>query len=141
VQPFDDVPIDPLIASLPKADLHRHQEEIARQDRVLARRQGRDPHDWRASARQLLATTPPGQDRIVGIYAFDAGLPLEGARGDDPVYFTAVIADALEDAAEEQAVLVELRFGAGGLALLRPDFAPVPRSGAEGAFAVSAPPR
>jgi adenosine deaminase len=122
VQPLDDVPIDPLIASLPKADLHRHQEEIARLDRVLARQRGHEPHDWRASARQLLRATPPGLGRIAGIYAPDADLPLNGVPEDDPHCVTAVIADALQDAAVEKAVLVEVRFGAGGMALLRPDF-------------------
>ena len=36
-----------LIAALPKADLHVHQEWSMRLDRVLARREGRAPYDWR----------------------------------------------------------------------------------------------
>ncbi len=43
---LDDVPLDPLIAVLPKADLHIHAEASARLDRVLARGEGRAAHDW-----------------------------------------------------------------------------------------------
>jgi hypothetical protein len=35
VLPLAEIPVDPLIASLPKADLHIHQEKVAR---VAARR-------------------------------------------------------------------------------------------------------
>jgi hypothetical protein len=41
IQPLADTPISTAISSLPKADLHVHQEEVARLDRVVARRQGR----------------------------------------------------------------------------------------------------
>jgi adenosine deaminase len=122
IQPLAEVPIDSLITSLPKADLHLHQEEVARLDRIVARREGRPPHNWRASARQLMAETPPGEGRLGGMYRPDAQLDLDGVPADDPEYMIAKIADALEEGAADGAVLVELRFGAGGLALLRPDF-------------------
>ena len=63
-----------MIASLPKADLHVHQEEVARLERIVAQQQGRPAHDWRAKARRLLAKTPPGGNRIRDIYGteFDA---------------------------------------------------------------------
>jgi hypothetical protein len=51
IQPLDEVPITPLIASLPKADLHLHQEEVARLERIVARSQRRPPHNWRESVR------------------------------------------------------------------------------------------
>ena len=39
--------IDPLIVSLPKAELHLHQEDRARLDHVVARQAGRPLYDWR----------------------------------------------------------------------------------------------
>ena len=55
---------DPLIAAVPKADLHVHQEWSPRLDRVLARRAGRAPYDWSGWAAELQATTPPGLPRL-----------------------------------------------------------------------------
>ena len=122
IQPLDEIPVSSLIASLPKADLHLHQEDVARLERVVARRQGRPPHDWRESARQVLAETPPGESRFLGLYAQDANLDLGGVPADAPEYIIAKMADALEQDAADGAVLVEIRFGAGALALVRPDF-------------------
>jgi hypothetical protein len=122
IQPLDEVPVNSLIASLPKADLHLHQEEVARLERVVARRQGRPRHNWRESARRLIAETPPGESCLASIYSPDADLDLGGVPADEPEYIIAKIADALEESAADGAVLVEIRFGAGGLALMRPDF-------------------
>ena len=122
LQPLDEVPINSTIASLPKADLHLHQEEVARLERVVARRQGRRPHDWQESARRLMADRPPGAGRLAGMYRPDADLDLGDVLADDPEYLVAKMADALEESAADGAVLVEIRFGAGGLALMRPDF-------------------
>jgi adenosine deaminase len=69
-----------------------------------------------------LAETPPGVGRIGDIYAPDAELALHGIPADDPEYIVANIVDLLEQDAADGAVLVEISFGAGGLALLRPDF-------------------
>ena len=60
VEPLAEIPISPLLASLPKADLHIHAEADARIERVLARRAGRQPYDWRSWAARLLVETPPG---------------------------------------------------------------------------------
>jgi adenosine deaminase len=122
IQPLARVPISPAIASLPKADLHLHQEEVARLERVVARSRGRLPYDWKPRAEQLIAATPPGVGRINAIYAPDAGLALEGVPADDPEYIVAKIADVLEESAADGAILVEVNFGAVGLALMRPDF-------------------
>ena len=122
IQPVDEVPINSLIASLPKADLHLHQEEVTRLERVVARCQGRPPHNWRESVQRLIADTPPGASRLAGMYTPDADLDLGGVLADDPEHMVAKIADALEESAADGAVLVEIRFGAGGLALMRPDF-------------------
>jgi adenosine deaminase len=122
IQPLEEAPINSLITALPKADLHLHQEEVARLERVVARRQGRSPHNWRESARRLMAETPPGKSRLLGMYRPDADLDLDGAPADDPEYLIAKIVDALEEDAADGAILVEIRFGAGGLALMRPDF-------------------
>jgi adenosine deaminase len=122
IRPLDEVPTDALVVSLPKADLHLHQEEVTRLERIVARRQGRPAHDWRASARRLMAGTPPGEGRLAAMYGPDAGLNLGGVRADAPEYVVAKMVDALEQSAMDGAVLVEMRVGAGGLALMRPDF-------------------
>lgn len=121
IQPLDKVPVDSLITSLPKADLHLHQEEGPRLERIIARLQGRPPHNWRESARHLIAETPPGESRLVAMYRPDAELDLGGVPADAPEYVIAKMADALEEGAADGAVLVELRFGVGSLALMRPD--------------------
>jgi adenosine deaminase len=59
---------------------------------------------------------------LTGVYAPDNGLALDNVPAEIPEYMIAKIADALEDGAADGAWLVEVRFGVGGLALLRPDF-------------------
>jgi adenosine deaminase len=122
IGPLSEVPVDPLVAALPKADLHVHQEWAPRLDRVLARREGRPPFDWRAHARLHLAETPPGMDRLGRIFELDASLSLSGAPQGDPETAIAVWEDVLEEGAADGAILVEVRFGVTGLALARPDF-------------------
>lgn len=122
IQPLAEIPSDPLIASLPKAELHLHQEEGARFERVMARRQGRPSHNWRDSARRLMAETPPGLSRLVGMYEPDASLDLGEVAPDDPEYIVAKITDALEEGAADGASLIEVRFGLGSFALRPPDF-------------------
>ncbi|MGF1935518.1 MAG: hypothetical protein RM347_014200 [Nostoc sp. ChiQUE02] len=41
IMPLAEIEPNPVIAALPKADLHIHQEWSQRLDRVLARREGR----------------------------------------------------------------------------------------------------
>jgi adenosine deaminase len=125
IEPLGDVPIAPSIATLPKADLHLHQEERARLDRVVARRRGWLPYDWRAWSRHLLDQIPPGMARLQGIYDPDDTLALDGVTGREPEDIIAKVVDALEEGAADGATLIEIRFGAAGQALLRPDFMPL----------------
>jgi adenosine deaminase len=122
LQPLVEVPVSPWIASLPKADLHLHQEERARLDRVVAFRLGRPPYDWRRWMERLLVETGPGMERLAGMFVPDATLPIDGVPGDAPEFIIAKVADALREAATDGAILVEVRFGTAGLALTRPDF-------------------
>src|SRR4051812_8922466 len=117
VAPLDQIEIDPWIAALPKADLHIHQEQSPRIDRVLAREQGRPPYDWRGWATQLMAANAPGVARLQHIGAI---LPdtLEADAAD--AIFIARVVDLLEEAAADGAVLVEVRFG--NATILRPAF-------------------
>ncbi len=115
------MPVSSVVAALPKADLHVHQEWAPRLDRVLARREGRRPFDWRAHVRRLLEL-PPGMDRLGRIFDLDASLPPTGASEDDPETAIAVWADILEEGAADGAVLIEVRFGVTDRALARPDF-------------------
>lgn len=122
IQPLGEISIEPLIASLPKADLHLHQEEQARLDCVVAQRQGRPAYNWRGWVRRLMAEIPPGLGRLDSLFEPDDNLALDDVPGDAPAYIIAKVADALAEGAADGAVLVEIRFGTAGQALLRPDF-------------------
>jgi adenosine deaminase len=115
--PLDQIGIDPLVAALPKADLHIHQEQSPRLDRVLAARGERLPHDWRDWAARLMAENPPGAARLQHIGAI-VPKTLEADAQDEN--FIARIEDLLAEAAADGAVLVEVRFG--NETILRPAF-------------------
>lgn len=117
LDPFGDVPIPPEIAALPKADLHLHQEWSPRLDRVLARSEGRPAYDWRSWARRLMEETPPGMTRLQRLGEI-VPTPLESYEHAEN--FVAWVEDALEEAAADGAVLVEVRFGREEI--LRPGF-------------------
>jgi adenosine deaminase len=118
LDPLAEIAIDPEIASLPKADIHLHQEWSPRLDRVLSRRAHRPSYDWRRWVRELMAATPPGMPRLDRLAkVFPAALEDDA----DPENFTARLEDLLEEGAADGAVLVELRFG-GETALQHPDF-------------------
>ncbi len=108
IEPLAEVTVDPVVAALPKADLHVHAEAGPRLDRVLARRQGRPPYDWRGWVRRMLAEMPPGMPRLLGM----AGeLRTLAALDEEPEHFVARVADLLEEGAADGAALVEVRFG------------------------------
>jgi adenosine deaminase len=117
LDPLAEVATHPVIASLPKADIHLHQEWSPRLDRVLSRRAGQPPYDWRWWAQQLMAATPPGMPRLdLLAKVFPATLEDDA----DPENFVARIEDLLEEGAADGAVLVEMRFG-GETAIQHPD--------------------
>ena len=116
--PLAEIAADPVIASLPKADIHLHQEWSPRLDRVLSRRAHLPSYDWRHWARELMDATPPGMPRLDRLAkVFPAALEDDA----DPENFTARLEDLLEEGAADGAVLVEMRFG-GETALQHPDF-------------------
>ena len=116
LDPLAEVVIDPVVALLPKADIHLHQEWSPRLDRVLSRRAGQPSYDWRQWARSLMAQTPPGMPRL-GQLARVFPAPAEADA--DPENFIARVEDLLEEGAADGALLVEMRFG--GETALRPD--------------------
>jgi adenosine deaminase len=115
--PLGEIVIEPWIAALPKADLHVHQEQSPRLDRVLARGQGRPAYDWRGWAERLMAENAPGAARLqyIGVILPNT---LEADAAD--ATFIARVADLLEEAAADGAVLIEVRFG--NATILRPGF-------------------
>jgi adenosine deaminase len=117
LDPLGEVPIPPTIATLPKADLHLHQQWSPRLDRVLARREGRPAYDWREWARRVMAETPPGSARLRRLGEIE---PTPPGSYDRAEHFVAWVEDALEEAAADGAVLVEVRFGREEV--LRPGF-------------------
>jgi adenosine deaminase len=121
VEPLAEIPVPPLVAALPKADLHIHAETDVRIERVQARRAGREPYDWRSWARRLLVETPPGMARLYAMAANRcADSNVVDALDADPEMFVARVVDLLEEGAADGAVLIELLFG--GQTIRRPDF-------------------
>jgi adenosine deaminase len=118
LDPLAPIAIDPIVAELPKADLHLHQEWSPRLDRVLSRRAGRPAYDWRRWARQLMDETPPGMPRLELLAKV---FPAAAEDDADQENFIARIEDVLDEGAADGAVLVEMRFG-GPTALQHPDF-------------------
>lgn len=117
IMPLAEIEPNPVIAALPKADLHIHQEWSPRLDRVLARREGRTSYNWRHWAEQLMTETPAGMPRLRHL-----GRIFPAARDADAEAenFVAWIEDLLDEAAADGAILVEVRFGKE--AVLQPDF-------------------
>ena len=120
IPPLATIPIDSVIAALPKADLHVHAEAKPRLDRVVARREGKPLPDMRETVRALL-DAPPGMPRLTQMAA--PPRPETEALDAEPENFIARVADLLEEAAADGAILVEVRFG--GVTILRPDFMPL----------------
>ncbi|MGP3969253.1 adenosine deaminase family protein [Streptomyces sp. 6N223] len=96
------------LASVPKADLHVHQEATRYLDLILAEREGREPYDWAAWRRRLAAELPPGKERLQRIGSVQP-VPLE--RGDDDELFVARFAALMRDHAAAGAWYVEIRCG------------------------------
>ena len=121
IEPLADVEIEPAIAALPKADIHLHSEAGPRLEQVIAERCGERVTDWRAHARELMRTLPPGMPRLE---TWGPDLPLPRATVDEldrpPDNFKARVARILVEAALDGAVLVEVLFG--GSTILREDF-------------------
>ncbi len=108
IDPLSDIIIPAEIAKLPKVDIHIHAEWSPRLDRVLARREGRKPYDWRAWADNLMQTEAPGADRLSHI----SGVFPELVEADkEPENFIGRVMDMLEEAAADGAILIEIRFG------------------------------
>ncbi len=107
LDPFGALPPDPLIAALPKADIHLHQERSPWLDRVLARREGRPPYDWQVWAHGLVAETLPGMARLERLSTVFHAL----READDEENFIARVEAMLCEAAADGAVFVEVRFG------------------------------
>jgi len=121
LEPFADVSVSPEVVALPKADLHLHQEVFPRLERIIARRQGREPYAWRVLARQVMDTMPPGPGRLRAIYRPDQMLGVDRSLDADPELFIIRVTDILTEVAVDAAMYVEVRFGAERLLAL-PDF-------------------
>ena len=108
IDPLSDIIISEEIAKLPKADIHIHAEWSPRLDRVMAKRDGRKPYDWRTWAGNLMQTEAPGADRLSHI----SGVFPELVDADkEPENFIVRVVDMLEEAAADGAILIEIRFG------------------------------
>ncbi|MBN3942808.1 MAG: hypothetical protein V7L21_36085 [Nostoc sp.] len=108
IMPLAEIEPNPLIADLPKVDLHIHQEWSPRLDRVLARREGRIPYNWRNWVERMVAETPPGIARLRQLATV---FPATRDSDAEQENFITRIEDLLEEAAADGAILVEVRFG------------------------------
>jgi adenosine deaminase len=122
LHPLDPIPLSPRLRSLPKADLHLHQEALPWLDRAVAAREGRPPHNWRREVARMLSAVPPGMPRLNGMSGSLPAADLEPLDG-DPDGFVERVAAILELSAAQGAVLVEIRFG--GATVLRPEMMPL----------------
>lgn len=103
-------------SDIPKVDLHMHAETIPRLARFASRREGVPAQDWLNDLRTL-AGVPPGITRLEH-YLGSSHSSLDGdyltSLNDVDAIFVQWLTDALLDSAADGAVLVEVRFGAGG---------------------------
>ena len=99
------------LPEIPKADLHRHAEQYAQLDRLIAMRDNRLPYDWNDSV-QRLAKLPPGMPRLQRLNG-DLDTSELHALAVNYVHFAEFVTTMLEEAARQGAVLVELRTGVG----------------------------
>jgi hypothetical protein len=119
-----DAAIPVWVAALPKADLHVHAESDARLDRILAKREGRAPYDWKQWADRVQIETPPGLPRLARMVVERPRDPAEVAALDTlPEHFIARVVDLLSEGAADGAILIEVRFGRPTLE--RPDLMPL----------------
>jgi hypothetical protein len=115
---MNEAPHHTVVRSTPKADVHVHQESAPRLDRVLSRRAHRPGYDWSGWRAQVLDSTPPGMDRLRRL---GSAQPVDAVALDQlPDHLVARLVDLFEEAAGQNAVLVEVRVGRR--ALQRGDF-------------------
>ncbi len=114
LHPLAAIAIAPHIATLPKADIHIHQEWSPRLDRVLAKRQNRQSYDWRKWVEQIMEA-PPGMRRLAQISSV---FPVTPEQDRPSEMFVARLEDLLKEAAHANAILVEVRVGKD---IFRPD--------------------
>ena len=106
------------VAALPKADIHLHAETGARGDRLMSLREDRNPYDWRAWVRRLMEM-PAGIRRLEAIKGDLEVRDLDRLAREN---FVEWLTDAMREAAQDDAVLVEVRFGEGWV--MWPDLMP-----------------
>lgn len=104
------------LATIPKVDLHLHQEAQRCLDRIFARRDGRAPFDWAAWRQHVIATVPPGPERLRLIGSVKP-VPL---ADDDDELLVARFAELLEFEGAAGATYVEVR--CDGATLLKDGF-------------------
>ena len=108
IHPLSNISVPPHISALPKADIHVHAEWSPRLDRVLARREGREPFDFHAWSANLMRTEPPGHQRLQHISSQFPAPPEADTIAEN---FVDRVTDLLMEAAADGALLVEARFG------------------------------
>jgi adenosine deaminase len=99
---MNTLPVD-----FPKTDIHKHTDVFPRLDRLMAGRTGRQPYDWHDWL-QRVYELPPGMPRLNWL---NGELPYRNAnllKHESP-YLVAWLTEALEEEAQDGALLVEIR--------------------------------
>lgn len=99
------------LRDIPKTDLHRHAETYAHLDRLVAKLDNRPLYDWQRSVERL-AKLPPGVARIDRLNG-DLDIAELHPLAANYVHFESWLAALFTEAAQQGAVLVEVRFGVG----------------------------
>ena len=100
---------------IPKSELHMHAETRARLDRLIARRTNGPAHDWEGWMNRL-AAWPAGMPRLEQLFrasGLDKNDELDALN--DDVNFAAWLTEAMEEAAADSTVLLEIGSGLSGV--------------------------
>ena len=92
-------------AEIPKTDIHMHSDMLPRLDQLIARRAGRPQYDWEDWLRRVVEL-PPGMPRLKWL---NGDLPYSKEDFHEDSHVVAWLTEAVEKAAQDGAVLVEIR--------------------------------
>ena len=116
IEPLAAITIPPEIQSLPKADIHVHQEGSMRLNRVLAQQGKSQFFDWMDWSKKLMADYAAGFARLSHI----GGTQPESGALDTPENLVLRYVELFEEFAADGAIFVEVRPGYS--TVVRPEF-------------------
>jgi adenosine deaminase len=116
IEPLSEIIVPPEIQSLPKADIHVHQEGSMRLNRVLAKQGKSQLYDWMNWSKKLMADYAAGAARLSHI----GWTQPEPGEADTPENLVLRYIELFEEFAADGAIFVEVRPGYS--TVVRPEF-------------------